>query len=424
MRDVYSILLLTTIIVLPMHAYGQVSVEGQWFPMNIRFMEYFEPYGDIRTIYAFEEKLYVSGRFDSVATPLDTFDAPRFAVWDSGWTTYYDNPILQGYADAIIMYHGELYQGGSSLKASGQWFGLVKQIGDSIWMEVGPTSVDNIEDMIVYDDNLFVGGNYTENQPKHGRNIFALNDSSWLNMGSLRHQANIDYVNSLEVVDFGLGKWLIAGGNFNFAGWWPDSAYVGNAYNLAKWDGNQWSRIGHVYGQSIKAMHFDSISQSLYVAGAFNAIDSVNANMIARWDGDRWYRLGDGVNCEAYNDGLVVYHGELYAAGCITNAGGMDVKNIARWNGFEWKEVDWGTNYEVNTLAIFRDTLYVGGFFQTIGSNKDTSIALAKWYTNPCDYMDAHIYLNWQDSNVVSLRDTSGGLWKSKWLWDLGDANV
>ena len=108
----------------------------------------------------------------------------------------------------------------------------------------------------------------------------------------------------------------------------------------------------------------------------------------------------------------------------MTNAGGMNVKHIARWNGFEWKKVDWGTNQQINTLAIFQDTLYVGGFFETIGTNKDTSIALAKWYTNPCDYLDAHIYLNWQDSNVVSLRDTSGGLWKSNWHWDLGDGNV
>ena len=87
-------------------------------------------------------------------------------------------------------------------------------------------------------------------------------------------------------------------------------------------------------------------------------------------------------------------------------------------------DVKGGINGGVYALEIFRDTLYVGGIITTIGSNNDTSLALAKWYTSPCAYLKAEIDTLWQDSNVVSLRDTSAGLWRTKWQWDLGDGNI
>ena len=125
---------------------------------------------------------------------------------------------------------------------------------------------------------------------------------------------------------------------------------------------------------------------------------------------------------QPYDNGLIVYHGELYVGGIIFKAG-EDTSNrgLARWDGKQWKQVYGGTNSEVAAFQIYQDTLYVGGYFTTVGSNNDTSFALAKWYTPACAYLKAEIDTLWQDVSKVAFRDTSAGLWRTQWQWDFGD---
>ncbi|MCH8331593.1 MAG: PKD domain-containing protein [Bacteroidetes bacterium] len=399
------------------------SSDGFWIPSNDVFLSGGSV--SVQNLLAHKDTLFTTGIFTMIVSKNDTIPAMMFAYYTNGsWFTFTPTkPAAVG--SEMLYYNGKLYLAGGDFDLIGNNAGVIYY--DSGWQVPGnPYPRGNYIScgLEVYHDTLFYGGNYTEQQPNFGRNIAAWDDSTWINMGQLRYAAAIDYVEDLEVVDFGYGEKLIACGRFGIAGWWPDSNYVTGFNHLAQWDGKQWSKFGDVLGQDVRVLYFDSISMNLFVGGVFGLIDSVELRNIGRWDGENWFPLDSGLMWEAHDNGMIVYHGELYVGGNIIEAGGDSMRWITRWDGKQWKEVGGGLDSWATSFAILEDTLYVGGYFQTIGPDSDTSIALAKWYTSPCAYLKAEIDTLWQDSNVVSLRDTSAGLWRTKWQWDFGDGQI
>ncbi len=399
------------------------STAGFWIPVEETFVSVGP--ANIQTLYVYKDTLFVAGSFGWIVTGNDTLQAFTFSYYtNKTWSTFTPTEPSDDIGD-MIHYNNKLYLAGGDFNFYGNDLGVI--FYNNVWQVPGSPYPDGFFTdcaLEVYHDTLFYGGNFQGQQPNFGRNITAWNDSIWINMGQLRYAAAIDYVEDLEVVDFGDGEKLIAGGRFGTAGWWPDSNYVTGFNHLAQWDGKQWSKFGDVTGQDVRVIYFDSISINLFVGGVFSLIDSVELKNIARWDGIRWNSLGSGLSYEAHDNGMIVYHGELYVGGNIIEAGGDSMRWITRWDGIQWKDVGGGLDSWATSFAILEDTLYVGGYFQTIGPDSDTSIALAKWYTSPCAYLKAEIDTLWQDSNVVSLRDTSAGLWRTKWQWDFGDGQI
>jgi hypothetical protein len=125
------------------------------------------------------------------------------------------------------------------------------------------------------------------------------------------------------------------------------------------------------------------MGEDLFIGGSF-VIPSINATNIVKVSREGvWSPLGRGViprgSTTAIN-ALAVHGQDLYAAGTITNAGGVEVRTIARWDGTNWHALGSGFEREpgeptLSALAVFEDSIYVGGAFVRAGGRPSTHIA-------------------------------------------------
>ncbi|MCL4789806.1 MAG: hypothetical protein KJ070_24010, partial [Verrucomicrobia bacterium] len=163
--------------------------------------------------------------------------------------------------------------------------------------------------------------------------------------------------------------------------------YVGGAFtnagqvdagNIARWDGVNWSALGHGLGLSgppvgaeVRAL---AVSGSqLYVGGFFTTAGAVSATCIARWDGQNWFAVGPGLNGTVR--ALCVVGDQLYAGGSFTSAGAVTVNRVARWDGHNWHPLGTGADNRVHALAWSGNGLYAGGEFREIGGTAANYIA-------------------------------------------------
>ncbi len=110
----------------------------------------------------------------------------------------------------------------------------------------------------------------------------------------------------------------------------------------------------------------------LYIAGHFYSIDTVyTGSGVARWDGSRWHGLGDfyhgALPDQVYS--LAIFRDTLYAGGWIRSKPGapQPFHGLAKWDGSEWRPAirDTAVSFfgPVYDLLATDSTLFVGGDF-------------------------------------------------------------
>ena len=242
-----------------------------------------------------------------------------------------------------------------------------------------------VNDFAVFDDGagpaLFVGGWFITAGGVTVNRIAKWDGAQWSALNGSSGTGVNHYVAALAVYDDGLGEALYVGGGFVSAG-----GVVGRY--IAKWDGLEWSAVGHPSDFAAPvltlAVYDDGSGPGLYAGGEF-------LNYIQKWDGNEWSQLL-GPSYAGTNDvvfALTVYDDgsgpALAVGGRFTEAGGVTVNGIALWDGAEWSALDgpsWpGVLGRVEALAIYDDgtgpALYVGGGFVLAGNITVNSIA--KW---------------------------------------------
>ncbi|GAB4500408.1 MAG: hypothetical protein OHK0019_38640 [Saprospiraceae bacterium] len=113
----------------------------------------------------------------------------------------------------------------------------------------------------------------------------------------------------------------------------------------------------------------------MYVAGYFSQTDGPAAgnagNGIMSWDGEKWDDLGGGVCGPIFGaiDDLFVHEDKLYVAGAFDCISGIEAHNVAVWDGSRWCSIGRSVfNRAVHAIAVWHDTIYVGGSFFEIDS--------------------------------------------------------
>ena len=164
----------------------------------------------------------------------------------------------------------------------------------------------SVKDLVIWDDQLFVAGNFTKvSDTAHdcgsaaisapGFAVYDLTTNVWSTLEA--NLTNGDFVMDLHLTNFslrnatsGLSDYLIVAGKF--------SELNGNTdlVNLAKWDGTSWSAMTTVTAPvgtgSINSVDTDGFN--LYIGGAFTTTNTTNA---AHWDGTQWLTLNAGLYC-------------------------------------------------------------------------------------------------------------------------------
>ena len=270
---------------------------------------------------------------------------------------------LTGTVNAVVLYKGDLYVGGSFLNASGNPAAdhLVYWDG-SLWQPVGGGLTSDVNTLLVVGDNLYVGGFfYNAGGLANADGIAVWNGASWSALGT----GTSGRVNALVAY----GGEVYAGGEFTAMGG------VAGADNLARWNGSGWQAfsLGDRVNNLVSALMVDG--PYLYAGGLFTqAGNTAGTNRIARWNGDNWEALGTGINPGNSGGVLTVVAAgpHIYAGGSFTGANGAaNLNYLARWNGSAWETVGSSSalNAMVCSLRIIGPDLFVAGKFTNAGAN-------------------------------------------------------
>jgi len=274
-----------------------------------------------------------------------------------------------GGVHALVVWNGNLFAGGNFTSAGNSEFAYRTARWDgSAWNHFNAGLNARVNAMTVFDGQLIAGGYFTDSGGTTVNGIASWTSSNWpwqpLGSGVTWENKYPGDVHALTVYN---GE-LIAGGYFDTAGGVPSNS-------IARWNGTTWQPLGSgmIYDEVYALTVYNG---ELIAGGSFSTAGGVPANSIARWNGTSWQPLGNGVNGDVY--ALSVYEGELIVGGAFYTAGTLSASNIARWNGTSWQPLGNGVNGNrsfVYALSVYEGELIVGGWFNTAGTLSASNIA-------------------------------------------------
>jgi len=217
---------------------------------------------------------------------------------------------------------------------------------------------------------IAVGGSFTQAGPVVANNIALVDPvtGQWSPLdGGVFNLFSVGYVFCLTIGPTGN---LVAGGLFEYASGVP-------AFNVAEWDGTEWSALSTGTDGIVYSLTCDQAG-NVIAGGLFQSAGGMPASNIATWNGTFWSAVGTGFNAGVF--ALAIdSSGGVIAGGGFTNAGTTNVSRIARWSGTEWSP--FGPGFNTGTVTALLPTsdgkLMAGGGFLASG---DTPIArIASW---------------------------------------------
>ncbi|MBA3649798.1 MAG: T9SS type A sorting domain-containing protein [Chitinophagales bacterium] len=160
-----------------------------------------------------------------------------------------------------------------------------------------------------------------------------------------------------------------------------------------------WLPLGNGVNGFVYALCVDSQSNLLYVGGDFVRVgDNLPVENLAVWDGNAWLTTAELPH--QVND-LQYYHGKMYAALDDGLVGYIQDSRFVIVGSFS------GT---VNTLGVWKDTLYAGGYFITsYNENEDVTVNHIARFDSIFEWHALGNGIN-VGSNVKSLYEYKGDL--------------
>ena len=325
----------------------------QWDTLGAGIKLYDIP--SVNSMIVYNGKLIVGGFYTAVGniTPTNSIGA-----WNgSKWSAIGSGVRANGYpgtVNAMAVYNGELYVGGSFDSAGGIPVNNIAKWNGTSWSDVGgginklitASAGYSISAMAIYNGALYVGGFFDSAGGKVAHNIAEWNGSAWLTLGNGIHNGTLTI--SSEEGDYWVSALCVYNKNLYVGGMF-DSAGTVPAKNIAVWNGSVWSALGNGMGGSSSTEFYHvnclyDIDSVLIAGGAFNLAGSTPANYIAEWNGSTWKPFGAGVSDNPFAsisgpdsvphvNAVMMYNNNLYVAGMFDSAGSVYTGCIAQWNG-------------------------------------------------------------------------------------------
>lgn len=313
----------------------------------------------ITSMCEFNGKLVASGYF----TKSDNLTLQNIAVWDGvNWTDVGCPSGIVSPAEAMCVYNGELYIGGildvceidTNIGATKTY--IAKWDGMS-WSQVGLKAGDDcklINCMIVYKNELYIGGSFTKIGGVSAKNIAKWNGQSWSNLGSGVY-GGLFGVLTMDIFN---GE-LYVGGDFKYANG------IATGY-IAKWNGSNWDSLITSPNSIVKSLKVDSANNKIYVSGNFTKTGGLTSYGVASWDGNLWESLAP-IDTMNYVMDLEIYNNMLYAISydkTITNTGDTLIF-FYRYNirNSKWEKIINDFDNTPSVLLKHEDKLIIGGYY-------------------------------------------------------------
>ena len=322
--------------------------------------------GPVHALTSTNTDLYAGGNFSrSGATTVNGIGRWDGAQWNAlGSGT-------NGIVHAIAVQNGVVYAGGTFTIAGGRSIALIAQWNGTAWSTLGtglsatPATgrIPAVLTLAADGNTLYVGGDFDQAGGQNANNIARWNGTwSVLGSGTAPVFAVAPHTNGVYAT--------------------TSSANELSVHGIASWNGSQWLPIEE--GPCANILALATIGQDVYAGGSWFYTAEGLTRGIARWDGTRWHALEQGLNGTV--NALAVLDGMVYAGGVFTLGNGSPGYGIARWNGTRWDGLGTGvagiTNVgsrttDVRVLAVYLNTLVIGGNFTSVSSV--TAESVAQW---------------------------------------------
>ncbi len=275
--------------------------------------------GGVYTLTNYNNELYVAGGFLNIDTILNT---RKIARWDgTAFHALAKGITSGGQVNVMLSYDGNLYIGGSFQTVDSLPIHTIAKWDGSVWSSVcnitGTFAM--VESMAIYNGDLYIGGYFTGINGQPMRNIARFDGTSWSAVGD---GLSSDVI--ALVVDSATNR-LYAAGNFTSTG----TGAIVFPSNVAYWDGVVWTPVGN--GPAIRPRSLCFYKNYLYAGFTFEAVKTNNDTLkfISQFDGNDWQPLGKGVNSSVL--ALTVFNNDLIVGGGITMAGDSVVNLVAAY---------------------------------------------------------------------------------------------
>jgi hypothetical protein len=185
------------------------------------------------------------------------------------------NDFVHSYS--LASFNNEIYVGGNMyFEFEGQFIHDIIKYDGTNWHKVAngtlEGTVGDVQRIIVYKDELYIGGLIYPTGGNPGAGILKLEGDQWVDVGGSILATN-PTVHDMFIHD----DKLYVVGSFHYVG---EGIY---ADGIAAWDGERWCSPGGEFDNRLTTG--ESFNGELYIGGAFLTIDGEPINRFAKWTG-------------------------------------------------------------------------------------------------------------------------------------------
>jgi hypothetical protein len=395
----------------------------------------------VSSIISFNSQLVAGGIFDTAggvaASNVAAWNGSNWSAMGSGLNSISDKNGTKYSVRAFAVYKNELYAGGHFDSAGNVYASGIAKWNGTAWTAVGGGIAGYTYDgsdslragiyaMAVYNNELYVAGNFTSAGGVLAHEIAKWNGSTWSAVASGLATGESNSSRTVICLAVANNK-LYAGGSFK-------NASGVHATNIASWNGSAWAAVGTGLGND--SIESGGVTSLAFFQGdlcaSVQTSDGVGtpAYYVSKWDGTNWSSVaggpGTGVLYTGYPFALLSHGGYLYLAGQYQQNSGLTTLNgLSKWNGTAWSGVNdnVGTNYRI-ALTEHNSHLFVGGNFTQTGgvataniaeySCNPSAVANLKWndniqvYPNPSHGVFSIVATEWSAQTTLSVYNMLG----------------
>jgi hypothetical protein len=347
----------------------QLKAQNCWSPLGSGVTRY----NYITAMTTYNGNLIAAGQFDSIGGIgtycIASWDGSSWSPLGSGVSGTFDPYTGTLLVSTLIVYNGELYAGGQFDSAGGQLVNNIAKWNGSSWSPLGTGILGSsytVQALAVYNGALYAGGRFDTAGGITTHNIAKWNGTQWSDIDSGLAGAGVYCLTSFNGV-------LCVGGGFSK----PSNTSI---RNIAVWNDSIWSPLGSgIGGLSGQVTSLVSNQGTLY--GAILYSTNHYPDSLVKWDGNSWSTIAGvtTINNNIGIDALFPFNNNLIIGGGFDSIGGVAANNIAMWNGTSFSEfgggLSGGFEPQANIFYTFNGYLYAGGNFTLAGSDSANSIA-------------------------------------------------